>query len=132
GGKRADMEKKSDMYRRGDETRRRVLGDDYVDQTRRASAGFGNALQDLVTEYGWGAVWSRPRLPPKTRSLSAVGVRAALDRPAELKMHLLGARRNGCSIEEIEEVLLHTMIYCGGPAALAATKVAREVLAPPT
>lgn len=124
------MEKKSDLYSRGDETRRSVLGDEYVNQTRRASAGFGSALQDLITEYGWGAVWSRPGLPLKTRSLVTIALLAALDRPAELKMHLQGAQRNGCSLEEIEEVLLHTMIYCGGPAAIAATKVAREVLVP--
>lgn len=85
-------------------------------------------LQQLVTEYCWGTVWAREGLERKTRSLINLGMIAALNRPHELKLHVRGALNNGCSKEEIVEVILQIAIYCGVPAAIDAMRVVRDVL----
>jgi 4-carboxymuconolactone decarboxylase len=91
------------------------------------SDDFNRPLQELVTQYCWGAVWSRPGLNRKTRSLINLAMLTALNRPHEVKLHLKGALNNGCSREEIMEVLLQTAIYCGVPAAIDSFRLAREV-----
>ncbi len=116
------------VYARGEAMRRQVLGDEHVNKSMLDANGFGKSLQDLVMEYGWGAVWARPGLAPKIRSLINIAMLTALNRPHEFKVHLRGAFRNGCTLEEIEEVLLQTTLYCGGPAALDAVRWAREVI----
>ena len=108
--------------------RREVLGDDYVDRAMAGADELTRPLQELVTEYCWGAVWTRPGLPRKTRSLVNLAMLTALNRPHELKLHVRGALRNGCTPDEIREVLLQTAIYCGVPAAIDGFRVAREVL----
>ncbi len=108
--------------------RREVLGAEYVDAALRNADDFTMPLQELVTEYCWGSVWTRDDLPRKTRSLINLAMITALNRPHELKLHIRGAFRNGCSRAEVREVLLQTAIYCGVPAAVDAFRTAREVL----
>ena len=86
-------------------------------------------LQELVTEYCWGAIWTRPGLSRKTRSLINLAMLTALNRPHEIRLHLRGALTNGCTKTEIREVLLQSAIYCGVPAAIDSFRVAREVFA---
>jgi 4-carboxymuconolactone decarboxylase len=118
----------SERYERGLETRREVLGADYVDSALARATPFTQPLQELVTEYCWGAVWTRPGLERRTRSLLNLAMLTALNRPHELAGHVRGAVNNGCSEEEIRETLLQAAIYCGLPAALDAFRVAEQVL----
>ena len=118
---------KSKRYEEGLAVRREVLGRDYVDQALAQADELSRPLQDLITEYCWGEVWTRPGLPRKTRSLLNLAMLTALNRPHEVKLHLRGALRNGCSREEIIEALLQTAIYCGVPAAVDSVRLAREV-----
>ena len=90
---------------------------------------FNRPLQEFVTEYCWGACWTRPGLPRKTRSMLNLAMLTALNRPHELKMHLKGALTNGVTREEIREILLQTGVYCGVPAAVDAFRTAKEVFA---
>jgi 4-carboxymuconolactone decarboxylase len=117
----------NELYETGLRIRREVLGAEYVDKSIAMSDDFNRPLQELVTQYCWGAVWSRPGLTRKTRSLINLAMLTALNRPHEVKLHLKGALNNGCSREEIMEVLLQTAIYCGVPAAIDSFRVAREV-----
>jgi 4-carboxymuconolactone decarboxylase len=117
----------NDLYETGLRIRREVLGAEYVDKSISMSDDFNRPLQELVTQYCWGAVWSRPGLNRKTRSLINLAMLTALNRPHEVKLHLKGALNNGCSREEIMEVLLQTAIYCGVPAAIDSFRLAREV-----
>jgi 4-carboxymuconolactone decarboxylase len=107
--------------------RREVLGAAYVDKAIANADELTRPLQELITEYCWGAVWTRPGLPRQTRSLINLAMLTALNRPHELRLHLRGALRNGCTQEEIMEVLLQSAIYCGVPAALDSVRIAREV-----
>jgi 4-carboxymuconolactone decarboxylase len=113
----------------GLEIRRQVLGADYVNKSIASATEFTRPLQDLVTEYCWGAVWARPGLDRKTRSLLNVAMLTALNHQAELGLHVRGALRNGCSDSEIQEVLLQAAVYCGMPAALDAFRTAQAALA---
>src|SRR5499433_4102794 len=115
---------KSPVYRKGLKIRRAVLGRKYVDASIKAADEFNRPLQELVTEYGWGAVWGRPGLSRKTRSLINLAMLTALNRPHEVRLHLRGALRNGCTKEEVMEVLLQTAIYCGVPAAIDSFRIA--------
>jgi 4-carboxymuconolactone decarboxylase len=114
---------------RGLQTRREVLGEEYVARAEARVDEFSRPFRDLLNGYCWGEVWGRPGLPRKTRSLLNLAMLTALNRPDELRLHLRGALRNGASREEIAEVLLQAAIYCGIPAANAAFREAREVLA---
>jgi 4-carboxymuconolactone decarboxylase len=111
----------------GLKVRREVLGDDYVNRSMQQADDFTRPFQELVSEYCWGAVWTRPGLPRRTRSLLNIAMLTALNRPHEVKLHVKGALNNGCSRDEIREVLLQAAIYCGVPAALDSFRIAREV-----
>jgi 4-carboxymuconolactone decarboxylase len=89
---------------------------------------FTRPIQELVTEYCWGAVWTRPGLVPRDRSLVNLGMLVALNRPDELKLHIQGALNNGIEVSEIQEALLQAGVYCGMPAALDAFRVAAAVI----
>jgi 4-carboxymuconolactone decarboxylase len=115
-------------FERGLAMRKAVLGDEYVEKALASADEFSRPLQDLVTSFAWGQVWTREELPPRTRSLVNLAMLAALNRPHELRIHLRGAVNNGCTNEEIREVLLQTAVYCGFPAAIDAFRAAREVL----
>jgi 4-carboxymuconolactone decarboxylase len=116
------------LFERGLETRREVLGAEYVDASLERASPFTTPMQELVTEYCWGAVWTREGLDRRTRSLINLAMLTALNRSHELGTHVRGAVRNGCTEEEIQETLLQTAIYCGVPAALEAFRVAERVL----
>ena len=109
--------------------RREVLGREHVDRSLAAASEFGRPLQELVTEYCWGAVWARPGLDRRTRSLLNIAMLTALGKSHELALHVRGALNNGATAEEIREALLQTAIYCGVPAALEAQRTAERVLA---
>ena len=115
-----------EVYDKGLGIRREVLGNDYVDNALKTADDFNRPFQELVTEYCWGAVWGRPGLPRKTRSMLNLAMLTALNRPHELKIHVKGALANGATREEIMEVLMQTAIYCGVPAAVDAFRTARE------
>jgi 4-carboxymuconolactone decarboxylase len=108
--------------------RREVLGKDYVDRAFANADDFTRPMQELVTEYCWGEIWTQPELPRKTRSLINIAMISALNRPHELQLHVRGALRNGCSKEEIRAVLLQVAIYCGVPAAIDGFRIASAVL----
>ena len=113
---------------RGMEIRREVLGDDYVDRVTAPSTEAGQAFQDLITCYCWGSIWSRSQLSRRERSLMTLSMLAALNRPHEIALHVVGALNNGASPEEIEEVFLHVAPYAGVPAAIDGANVARPIL----
>lgn len=121
-----------DRYDEGLAIRRQVLGDEYVDRALAAQTPLTEPLQRLVTEYCWGTVWSRPGLDLRTRSLLNLGMLTALNRPHELRAHVRGALRNGCTSEEVVEVLLQAAVYCGVPAAIDGMRAALEVIAAET
>lgn len=116
-----------DLFDQGLETRRAVLGAEYVDAAIAGADDFNRPLQELVTQYCWGDVWNRPGLDRRTRSMLNLAMLTALNRPHELKLHVKGALNNGVTKEEIREVLLQTAIYCGVPAAVDSFRNAREV-----
>ncbi|MGH9717702.1 MAG: carboxymuconolactone decarboxylase family protein [Candidatus Acidiferrales bacterium] len=115
-------------FERGRKIRSAVLGKEYVDKAFETADDFNMPLQELVTEYCWGAIWGREELPRKTRSMLNLAMISALNRPHELRSHVRGALVNGVTPAEIREVLLQVAIYCGVPAAVDSFRVAGEVL----
>lgn len=115
-------------YEDGMRVRRAVLGDAHVDAAIERTDAFTADFQDLITRYAWGEVWTREGLGRRERSLITLALLAGLGRSEELPLHVRGALNNGVSVEEIQEVLLHTAIYAGVPAAHTAFAVARETL----
>jgi 4-carboxymuconolactone decarboxylase len=118
----------SERFERGLQTRREVLGAEHVDRSLERVTEFGRPVQELVTEYCWGEIWTRPGLDRRTRSLLNLTMLTALNRMHELAVHVRGAVTNGATDEEIQEALLQTAIYCGVPAALESFRVAEKVL----
>ena len=126
--KKAGHESTQKLFDEGLAIRREVLGAEYVDGSMRAANDFMMAFQQITTEWCWGYTWSRPGLDRKTRSMLNLAMLTALNRPAEIRLHVRGALANGVSADEVKEVLLHATVYCGIPAGLDAFKVANEVL----
>ena len=118
----------SESYEDGLAMRRAVLGDAHVDRSLEAVSDFARPIQELVTEYCWGVVWTRDALPVKTRSLLNIAMLTALNRGHELGVHVRGAINNGATVEEVQETLLQTAIYVGVPAALESFRIAEKVL----
>jgi len=118
-----------ELFDKGLQTRREVLGSDYVDNAIKNADAFSLPLQELVTQYAWGDVWNRPGLPRRERSMLVLAMLTALNRPHEIKLHLRGALNNGVTRDEIREIFLQAAIYCGAPAAMDSFRVAREVFA---
>ena len=116
------------VYERGMRVRREVLGDDHVDGAIARTTDFTADFQDFITCYAWGEIWARSGLDRKTRSCVTLAALVALGKLEELEMHVRAALRNGLTVDEIREVLLHSAIYCGLPAANAAFAVAQRVL----
>ena len=117
-----------DVFDKGLEIRKSVLGAEFVEKSLNGADDFNRPLQELVTEYCWGAVWGRDTLDKKTRSMRNLAMLASLNRPHELKMHVKGALRNGVTKDEIREVLLQVVIYAGVPAGVDAFRLAREAM----
>jgi 4-carboxymuconolactone decarboxylase len=112
----------------GMQTRREVLGDAHVDRATASAGAFGEPFQDLITRYAWGAVWSRPGIDRRMRSAITLAALVTLRAENELGMHVRAALRNGLTADEIREVILHTAVYAGVPAANGAFAIAKEVL----
>jgi 4-carboxymuconolactone decarboxylase len=117
-----------DRYRRGKQVRESVLGPVHAARTANSRTPFNADFQDFLMEYAWGAIWARPGLDRKTRSMLNLAMLTALNRPHEIKLHVRGAINNGVTVEEIKEVLIHATVYCGIPAGLDSFKAANEVL----
>jgi len=112
----------------GEVVRRQVMGDKFVDNALNNANDFTRPMQDYINAHGWGSTWQRDGISLKTRSLVTIAMLAALKAPQELKGHVRGAINNGATAEEIKEVLLHSAVYCGAPAAQEAFRAATEVL----
>jgi 4-carboxymuconolactone decarboxylase len=117
-----------DAYEAGMKVRREVLGGEHVERAIEAKTDFTAPFQDFITRYAWGSVWSRDGLDRRTRSCITLAVLTALGNEHELALHVRAARRNGLTADEISEVLLHTAVYAGVPAANAAYAIAQRVL----
>jgi 4-carboxymuconolactone decarboxylase len=115
-------------FEEGLQARREVLSAEHVERSLAAVTEFSRPMQELVTEYCWGEVWTRDGLDRRTRSLLNLVMLTALGRNHELGVHVRGAVRNGCTTTEIQEALLQSAIYCGVPAALESFRVAERVL----
>jgi len=118
----------NDKFEKGLTIRKQVLGAAYVNHSINNADDFNLPLQELVTEYCWGAVWGRDELSKPERSLINLAMISALNRPHELKLHVKGALRNGLSKTQIREVLLQVAIYCGVPAAVDSFRIAKEAI----
>ena len=112
----------------GEQVRRQVMGDAFVDRALGNATEFTEPLQAFVNEHAWGSVWSREGLPLKTRSLITLAALTSLKCPQELKGHVRGALNNGCTVDEIRETLMHCAVYAGVPAAMEAFRAAQEVI----
>ena len=117
----------NEKYEKGLKIRTQVLGEDYVNRSIQNADEFTKPLQELVTEYCWGTVWTRTTLSDSQRSLINLGMIAALNRGDEFKTHVRGALRNGCTLDEIRDTLLQVAVYCGIPAGVEAFRLARQV-----
>ncbi|MFZ9677445.1 MAG: 4-carboxymuconolactone decarboxylase [Quisquiliibacterium sp.] len=117
------------LYEKGLAIRREVLGAEYVDNSIKNATDFNRKFQEMVTEYCWGAVWGREELTRRERSMINLAMLTALGRTHEVELHVKGALNNGLSEQEIAEVLLQTMIYCGVPAALDSFRAAKKAIA---
>lgn len=115
------------LLHKGMEIRKAVLGAAHVERSMANVDEFARPLQELVTEYCWGAIWGRPGLERRTRSMLNIVMLSALNRPHELKLHVRGALTNGVTRDEIREVVLQIAIYCGVPVALETSRIAQEV-----
>ena len=115
----------------GERTRREVLGDEHVDRAQARTTEFTAPFQDFIQRYAWGEVWNRPGLDRRQRSMITLATLTALRAENEIEMHVRAALRNGLTPEEISEVLLHTAVYAGVPAANAAFAIAQRVLEEP-
>jgi 4-carboxymuconolactone decarboxylase len=118
-----------ELFDKGMAMRRKVAGDKAIDQAMKNADDFSMPMQELVTEYCWGAIWTRPDLDLRSRSILNIGMLAALNRPDELAGHIRGAITNGLTKAEIRECLLQVAVYVGMPAGLNSFKVARQVFA---
>jgi 4-carboxymuconolactone decarboxylase len=118
----------SELFERGIQRRREVLGDDYVDANLTGSDDFMMAFQRAVTEVAWGWAWSRPGLDARTKSMITLGMLTALGRFDELGIYVKGALRSEVTVDEIQEVLLHAIAYCGAPAGRQAFLAAHQTL----
>jgi 4-carboxymuconolactone decarboxylase len=118
-----------DAFEKGLKTRREVLGSEYVDNSLQNAGEFNMPMQELVTEYAWNAIWNRPGLDRRSRSMINLAMLTALNRPHELKLHLRGAINNGLTKDEIREIFMQTAVYCGVPAAIDSFRCAKEVFA---
>jgi len=120
------MAKTPELFDRGLEVRKEVLGETYVESALRTATSFNEDFQKLVTQFAWGAVWTRPGLPRKTRSMLTIAMLAALGQHEELRLHVRATRNTGVTQDEVKEVLLQVAVYAGIPAANSAFQHARR------
>ncbi len=114
------------LFERGLKIRKEVLGEDYVNKSIAGADDFTRTMAEWSTEFCWGALWSRPGLDRRSRSIANLSMISALNRPNELKLHVKAAVKNGVTRDEIKEVLLQVAVYCGVPAGIDSFRIARE------
>ena len=119
---------KNAKYDAGLEVRKTVLGAEYVNRSIENATAFTRPMQELVTEYCWGTVWTRDGIDRKTRSVINLAMLTALNRPHEIEIHVRGALNNGVSHVEMQEIFLQAAIYCGVPAAVDSFRIAQRVI----
>ncbi|MGH1541311.1 MAG: carboxymuconolactone decarboxylase family protein [Arenicella sp.] len=117
-----------DRFENGLVNRKEVMGEEFVERAFSSVTDFTEPLQQMVTENAWGTVWDRDGISKKTRSLVTISMLVALKASTELQGHVRGALRNGCTVEEIQEVFLHASVYCGFPAAIEAFRSAKPII----
>jgi 4-carboxymuconolactone decarboxylase len=118
----------SELYARGLKLRTKLFGKEAVEKRMSAAGEFGEPLQTIINTYAYGDIWERPGLPHRTKSLAVLAMTAALNRPDEFRVHMNGALTNGCTPDEIREILLLVALYCGIPAANEAHRIAYETI----
>jgi 4-carboxymuconolactone decarboxylase len=119
---------KTELFEKGLKVRKEVLGEDYVNKSIAGADEFTRTMAEWSTEFCWGALWTRPGLDRKTRSMINLAMLSALGKTHELKLHDRGALTNGVTVEEIKEVLLQVAVYCGVPAGMDSFRNAREAI----
>src|ERR1700733_6629295 len=119
----------NELYARGLRRRKKMFGDAEVERRMAASGEFGAPLQHVINAYVYGDIWERPGLPNDIRSLVMLGITAASNKPAEFRVHAQGALANGCTREQVQDVLLLVAMYCGVPAAIETNRIAAEIFA---
>jgi 4-carboxymuconolactone decarboxylase len=117
----------SELFARGLRLRKAMFGEADVDKRMQAAGAFGAPLQNIINAYVYGDVWNRTGLSNDVRSLVMLGITAASNRPAEFRVHAKGALANGCTMEQVQDVLLLVAMYCGVPAAIETTRIAAEI-----
>ena len=117
----------NEQYKKGMQTRRSVLGDAHVDKAETNKTDFDADFQEYITSNAWGAVWNRPGLTKRERSLITIALLAALGHEDELAIHIKATKNTGATVEDVKEVLLHTAVYAGVPVANSAIKIAKEI-----
>ncbi len=120
-----------ELFEKGMEIRRAVLGDEHVDRAEAAKTDFDADFQEYITKTAWGSVWSRPGLTRRERSMITIALLAALGHEEELAMHIRATRNTQATEEDVKEVLLHTAIYAGVPVANGAIKIAKKIFSEP-
>ena len=119
--------RKDSLYEEGLKVRKKVLTAEYVDRQFAGASEFTRPMQEMATR-AWGLTWARPGLPHKTRSMLNIAFLVALDKPDELELHVKAALRNGVTQDEVLEILIQSAVYCGFPAALSGTRIARKAI----
>jgi 4-carboxymuconolactone decarboxylase len=119
----------NELYEKGMKTRREVLGDAHVDKAEANKTDFDKDFQEYITNSAWGAIWSRPHLTKRERSLITIAILTALGLEEELAMHIRATQNTGASEEDVKEVLLHTGVYAGVPRTNGAMKIAKKIYA---
>jgi 4-carboxymuconolactone decarboxylase len=119
----------SELSEKGEATRRKVLGDTHVDRAKAQATPFDQPFQDYITSAAWGAIWSRPQLTLRERSLITIAILGALGQTDEIELHVRATKNTGASADDIREVLLHIAGYAGIPAARSAVAAAKRALA---
>ena len=114
--------------KKGLKVRTEVMGEKFVQRAKDNTTELTEPLQDWINEHAWGSTWQREGISRQTRSLVTIAMLTALKSPTELKGHVRGALNNGCTVEEIQEVLLHSVVYCGAPATQEAFRAAQELI----
>src|SRR3954471_12913469 len=125
--KKSAGRKPDELFERGLKVRKEVLTAEYVDRQFASASEFSTPMQRLATQ-AWGLTWARPGIPHKTRSMLNIAFLVALDKPEELELHCTAALRNGVTTDEVMEILIQSAVYCGFPAALKGTRVARQAI----
>ena len=119
---------KDELYEKGLASRKKVLSSEYVDKAINKADSFNKEFQELITKYCWGEIWTKTTLTDKKRSMNNLCMLSALNKWHEFSIHFRGAIKNGCTLEELKDVLLQITVYCGVPCGVEAFRYAREII----